>query len=148
MRPRARELTPPVSSSDVDRTMAHDAEASDEFARLPTGGAAATYQIGLEKRLSGDGAVELEGGGETSETDRVFASLAYDRFLKPKAPVASSDCDALHRAFINKTHEVSLMARAKAAAGAAFAHVTPDKPNPNLKPDPKSPKKQPTAPKQ
>eukprot|EP00873_Tetraselmis_striata_P004664 jgi/Tetstr1/424928/TSEL_015421.t1 len=91
---------------------------------------------------------KLHGGGETSETDRVFASLAYDRFLKPKAPVASSNYDALHRAFINKTHEASLMARAKAVSGAAFAQVTPDKPNPKLKPDPKSPKKPPTAPKQ
>eukprot|EP00873_Tetraselmis_striata_P036768 jgi/Tetstr1/457032/TSEL_043696.t1 len=45
-------------------------------------------------------------GGETSETDRVFSSrLAYDHFLKPKAPIASSDYDALHRAFINKTLE-------------------------------------------
>eukprot|EP00873_Tetraselmis_striata_P010390 jgi/Tetstr1/430654/TSEL_020447.t1 len=42
----------------------------------------------------------------------------------------------------------SLEASAKAAAGGAFVKVTLDKPDPKLKPDPKNPKKPPTAPKQ
>eukprot|EP00873_Tetraselmis_striata_P013243 jgi/Tetstr1/433507/TSEL_022777.t1 len=89
-----------------------------------------------------------KGGGETSDTDRVFANLVYDGFLKSKAPVASFDYDALHRAFIDRSLEVSLMVGVKVAAGAAFAMVTPDKPAPKLKPDHQNPKKPPTAPKQ
>eukprot|EP00873_Tetraselmis_striata_P045851 jgi/Tetstr1/466115/TSEL_000943.t1 len=65
---------------------------------------AATLAIKLECRRT-HGAIEeasrvpvsyirhTKGGGKTSETDRVFVILAYDRFLKPKA---SSDYDTLH----------------------------------------------------
>eukprot|EP00873_Tetraselmis_striata_P006574 jgi/Tetstr1/426838/TSEL_017053.t1 len=80
-----------------------------------------------------------KGGGETSDmTDRVFAEPALDRFLKLKAAFASSKYDTLHRAFVDKTLKVSLMASAKAATAAAFAKRSPDKqPDPNLKPDPR-----------
>jgi hypothetical protein len=39
-----------------------------------------------------------KGGGETNDSDRVFAELAYERFLKPRPDVASSEYDNLHRA--------------------------------------------------
>jgi hypothetical protein len=38
-----------------------------------------------------------KGGGETSDSDHVFAELAYERFLKPRPDVASSEYDNLHR---------------------------------------------------
>jgi hypothetical protein len=81
-----------------------------------------------------------KGGGETSDSDRVTAELAYERFLKPRPDVASSKYDYLHRAFIDKTLECSLVARAKAAAGATFASKTPDRPaldRPTLTPTPR-----------
>jgi hypothetical protein len=37
--------------------------------------------------------------------------------------------DALRQAFVDRTLEVSLHAASKAAAGAAFAKITPDKPS-------------------
>jgi hypothetical protein len=82
-----------------------------------------------------------KGGGETNDSDRVFAELAYERFLKPRPDVASSKYDNLHRAFIDKTLECSLLASAKAAAGATFARTTPhrlalDRPTPNPTPRP------------
>jgi hypothetical protein len=52
----------------------------------------------------------------TSDSERVFAELAYERHLKPQPDVASSEYDNLHRAFIDKTLECSLLASAKAAA--------------------------------
>eukprot|EP00873_Tetraselmis_striata_P002741 jgi/Tetstr1/423005/TSEL_013781.t1 len=77
--------------------------------------AAALASFRESRRSTHNGAVEeassrvrvsyirhTKGGGKTSRTDRVFANLTYDHFLKPKAPVASSDYDALHRAFIDK----------------------------------------------
>jgi hypothetical protein len=57
-----------------------------------------------------------KGGGETSDSDRVFAELAYESFLNPRPNVASAENDNLHRAFINKTLECSLLAKNKAAA--------------------------------
>jgi hypothetical protein len=42
-----------------------------------------------------------KGGRETSDSDRVFADLAYERFLKPRPDVASSYYDNLHTAFID-----------------------------------------------
>jgi hypothetical protein len=36
-----------------------------------------------------------KGGGETSDSSRVFAELAYKRFLKPPPDVASSEDDNL-----------------------------------------------------
>jgi hypothetical protein len=84
-----------------------------------------------------------KGGGETTDSDRVFTELAYERFLKPQPDVASSEYDNLHRASIDKTLECSLLASAKAAAGATFAFKTPDRPapdrpapNPTLDPNP------------
>jgi hypothetical protein len=59
--------------------------------------------------------------------DSIFTELAYERFLKPRPDVASSEYDNLHREFINKTLKCSLLARAKAAARAIFARKTPDR---------------------
>jgi hypothetical protein len=67
-----------------------------------------------------------KGGGETNNSDRVFAKLTYERFLKLRPDVASSEYDNLHGAFIDKTLECTLFASAKAAAGATFARNTPD----------------------
>jgi hypothetical protein len=37
----------------------------------------------------------MKGGGERSDLlDKVFAELAYARFLKPRPDVASSECDS------------------------------------------------------
>jgi hypothetical protein len=86
-------------------------------------------------------------GGETIDSDRVFAELAYERFLQPRPVVASSEYDNLHRAFIDKTLECSLLASAKAAVGTTFARKTldrpapdrpsPDRTNPTPRPQPK-----------
>jgi hypothetical protein len=72
-----------------------------------------------------------KGGGGTSDSDRVIAELAYERFLKPRPDVASSEYDNLHRAFIDKTLECSLLASPKAAAGATFARKILDRPAPD-----------------
>jgi hypothetical protein len=92
-----------------------------------------------------------KGGGETSDSDRVFAEHAYERFLKAQPDVASSEYDNLHRAFLEKTLECFLLDSAKAAAGATFARKTPDQPasdrpaperrnpTPRLQPKPKLP---------
>jgi hypothetical protein len=79
-----------------------------------------------------------KGGGETSDSDGIFAELTYERFLKPRPDVASSECDNLHQAFIDKTLECSLLASAKAAARATFARKTPDRPAPD-RPAPERP---------
>jgi hypothetical protein len=67
-----------------------------------------------------------KGGEETSDSDHVFTELAYELLLKPRPDVASSEYDNLHRAFIDKTLECSLLASAKAVAGATFARKTFD----------------------
>jgi hypothetical protein len=84
-----------------------------------------------------------KGEGETSDSDRVSAKLAYERFLLPR-PDAASEYDNLHRAFIDKTLECSQLVSAKAAAGVTFARKTPDRhapdcptPNPTPRPQPK-----------
>jgi hypothetical protein len=69
-----------------------------------------------------------KGEWETRDSDRIFAVLAYERFLKPRPDVASSEIDKLHRAFIDKTLEGSLLASAKATAGASLARKAPDRP--------------------
>jgi hypothetical protein len=62
-----------------------------------------------------------KGGGETTDSDRIFTELAYECFLKPRPYVSFSEYDSLHRAFIDKTLECSQLASAKAAVGATFA---------------------------
>jgi hypothetical protein len=57
-----------------------------------------------------------KGGGETSDSDRIFAQLAYERFLKPRPDVASSEYVNLNPTCIDKTLDCSLLASAKAAA--------------------------------
>jgi hypothetical protein len=74
-----------------------------------------------------------KGGGETNNTDRVFAELVYERFLKPRPDVTSSEYDSLHRAFIYKTLECSLFARVKATVRGTFARKTPNTNRPNPK---------------
>jgi hypothetical protein len=89
-----------------------------------------------------------KGGRETSDSDRVFADLAYERFLKPRLDVASSEYENIYTAFIDKTLECFLLASAKAAAGVAFARKPPDRhapdrptpnPIPRSQPKPKPP---------
>jgi hypothetical protein len=59
----------------------------------------------------------------------VFAELAHERFCRPRPTAVSGPLDALRQAFVDRTLEVRrLHAVTKAAAGAAFAKVTPDKP--------------------
>jgi hypothetical protein len=60
-----------------------------------------------------------------SDTDRVFAELIYECFLKPRWHVASSEYDNLHIAAIDKTFECSMLASAKEAARESFARKTP-----------------------
>jgi hypothetical protein len=52
-------------------------------------------------------------GYPTSDTPRAEGRqairTAYERFLKPRPDVASSEYDNLHRAFIDKTLECSLL---------------------------------------
>jgi hypothetical protein len=69
-----------------------------------------------------------KGGQRSTDADRVFAELAHERFCRPRPTAVSGPLDALRQAFIDRTLEVSLHAASKAAAGAAFAKVTPDKP--------------------
>jgi hypothetical protein len=75
------------------------------------------------------GFLRLTKGGQTStNADRVFAELAHERFCRPRPTAIFGPLDALRQAFVDRTLEVSLHAASKAAAGAAFAKVTPDKP--------------------
>jgi hypothetical protein len=90
-------------------------------------------------------------GGKTSDSDRVFAEPAYERFLKPRPDVASSEYHSMHLVLIYKTLECTLLASAKAAAGATFPRKTPDRhardrptperhnPTPRSEPKPKPP---------
>ena len=55
----------------------------------------------------------------------MFAELAHERF-RPTA--VSGPLDALRQAFVDRALEVSLHAANKAATGAAFPIITPDKP--------------------
>jgi hypothetical protein len=75
------------------------------------------------------GFLRLTKGGQASTyADRVFAELAHESFCRPRPTAVSGPLDALRRAFVERTLEVSLHAASKAAAGAAFAKLTPDKP--------------------
>jgi hypothetical protein len=58
----------------------------------------------------------------------VFAELAHKRFSRLRPTAVSGPLDELRQAFVDRTLEVSLHAASKAAAGAAFAKATPDKP--------------------
>jgi hypothetical protein len=58
----------------------------------------------------------------------VFAELAHERFCRPRPTVVSNALDELRQALVDRTLEVSLHAASQAAAKAAFAIVTPDKP--------------------
>jgi hypothetical protein len=69
------------------------------------------------------------GGQASTDADRVLAELAHERFCRPHPKEVSGPLDALRQAFVDRTLEVSLHATNKAAAGAAFAKITPDKPS-------------------
>jgi hypothetical protein len=58
----------------------------------------------------------------------VFAELAHERFCRPRPTDVSGPSDELRQAFVGRTLEVSMHAASKAAAGAALAKATPDKP--------------------
>jgi hypothetical protein len=64
-----------------------------------------------------------KGGTETSDSDRIFEELTYERFLEPRPDVAFSDYDSVHIAVIDKTLECSLLANVKPADGATFART-------------------------
>jgi hypothetical protein len=73
-------------------------------------------------------------GQAITDANRVFAELAYEHFCRPRLTAASGPLDALRQAFVDRTLEVSLHAASKAAAGTAFAKITPDKsPGPDAK---------------
>jgi hypothetical protein len=72
--------------------------------------------------------VLTKGGQLSSDSDRVFAELAHERFCRPRPTAVLGPLDELRQAFIDMTLEVSLHAASKAAAGAAFARTTSDKP--------------------
>jgi hypothetical protein len=75
------------------------------------------------------GFLRLTKGGQTSsDSDRVLAELAHERFCRPRPTAVSSALDDLRQAFVDMTLEVSLHAASKEAARAAFARATPDKP--------------------
>jgi hypothetical protein len=75
------------------------------------------------------GVLRLTKGGQAStDTDRVFAELAHERLCRPRPTAVSGPLDALRQDFVDRTLEVSLHAASKAAAGPAFAKLTPDKP--------------------
>jgi hypothetical protein len=69
-----------------------------------------------------------KGGQMSSDSDRVFAELAHDRFCRPRPTAVSGPLDELRQAFVDRTFEVNLHAASKAAARVAFAKATPDKP--------------------
>eukprot|EP00873_Tetraselmis_striata_P015721 jgi/Tetstr1/435985/TSEL_024866.t1 len=77
------------------------------------------------------GTVKLAKNGPTAtEADRVFAELAHAKFCIPRRIAMPGQLDQLHRAFDDKTLEISLSAAGKAPAAAVFAKATPDKPTP------------------
>jgi hypothetical protein len=63
------------------------------------------------------GFLRLTKGGQTSsDSDRVFAKLAHERFCRPRPTAVSSALDELRQAFVDRTLKVSLHAASKAAA--------------------------------
>jgi hypothetical protein len=75
------------------------------------------------------GFLRLTKGRQTSsDSDRVFAKLAHERFCRPRPTAVSGPLDELRQAFVNRALEVSMRAASKSALGAAFAKATPVKP--------------------
>jgi hypothetical protein len=69
-----------------------------------------------------------KGEKKITKPDRVFAELAHERFRRPGPTAFSGPLDGLRQAFVDRIVDVNMHAANKAAAGAAFAKVTPDKP--------------------
>jgi hypothetical protein len=67
-------------------------------------------------------------GQANTYADHVFAELAHERFCRPRTTPVSGPLDALRQAFVDRTLVVSLHAANKVVGGAAFAKITPDKP--------------------
>jgi hypothetical protein len=75
------------------------------------------------------GFLRLTKGGKTSsDSDRVLAKLAHERFRRPCPTAVSGPLDELRQAFVDRTLEVSLHAANKAATRGAFAKATPNRP--------------------
>jgi hypothetical protein len=70
----------------------------------------------------------IKGGQTSSDSDRVFAELANERFCRPRPAVVSGPLDELRQAFVDRTLEVNLHAAGKVAVGTDFAKATPDIP--------------------
>jgi hypothetical protein len=69
-----------------------------------------------------------KGGQTTSDSDRVFAELAHERFCRPHPTAVFGPLDELRQAFVDGTLEVSMHAACKTVVRTTFAMVTPDKP--------------------
>jgi hypothetical protein len=63
-----------------------------------------------------------------SNSDRVVAELANERFCPPRPTAVSGPLNELRQAFVDRTLEVSMHAAGKAITGGAYAKTTPDKP--------------------
>jgi hypothetical protein len=69
----------------------------------------------------------IKGGQASTYTYRVFAEFAHDRLRCPHPTAVSGTLDALRQAFFDRTLKVNLYAASKAAAGGAYAKVTPNR---------------------
>jgi hypothetical protein len=67
-------------------------------------------------------------GQASSNADRLFTEFAHERFCRPRPTAVSGPLNALRQAFVDPTLEVTLHVANKAAASAAFARFTPNKP--------------------
>jgi hypothetical protein len=69
-----------------------------------------------------------KGGQRRSDSDRVFAKFAHERFRCPRPTAFSGPLDELRQAFVDITLKISMDAASKAAARAAFAKAAPNWP--------------------
>jgi hypothetical protein len=65
------------------------------------------------------------GGQASSNTGRVLAELANERFCKPRPTEVSGTLDALRKAFVDRTLEVGMHVASKAPLLTDFAKATP-----------------------
>jgi hypothetical protein len=80
-----------------------------------------THTATEEATRTRQGFLRLTKGGQTSsDSDRVFAELAHERFCRPRPTAVLSALDELRQALVDKTLEVGLHASNKAAARATF----------------------------
>jgi hypothetical protein len=75
------------------------------------------------------GFLRLTKCGQTcSDSDRVLAEIAHERFCRPRPTAVSGPLDALRQAFVDQTLEVNIHAAIKAEARATLAKTTLDMP--------------------